>query len=89
MSLGNWNVEAYWNASTNTPKLVSGRGTNGKGYIVNTPGSTTLDGVSTWAQGDILVLCLISGLRWEAVLVAAVEAALSQPEPSLKLRTRR
>jgi hypothetical protein len=58
MSLGNWNVEAYWNASTNTPKLVSGRGTNGKGYIVNTPGSTTLDGVSTWAQGDILVFVL-------------------------------
>ena len=42
-----------WNASTNTPALVSSTGTPGAYYIVSVAGTTTLNGVSSWAQGDV------------------------------------
>ncbi len=41
-----------WNATTNTPTIVSGVGVNGDFYKVATAGSTTIDGVSSWAIGD-------------------------------------
>lgn len=53
-----------WNASTNTPTLVSGVGTKGFFYKVSVAGSTLLDGVSTWNIGDQVVF---SGTIWERV----------------------
>lgn len=44
-----------WDADANTPTLASGSGTSGNVYKVATAGSTTLDGVSTWAANDFLV----------------------------------
>ena len=44
-----------WNASTNSPTITSGTGTNGNYYIVSTAGSTTVDGVSTWIVGDWII----------------------------------
>lgn len=41
-----------WNATTNTPTIVSGVGVNGDFYKVATAGTTTIDGVSSWAIGD-------------------------------------
>lgn len=41
----------FWNASTNSPALASGVGTNGTFYIVSVSGSTNLDGNSTWNAG--------------------------------------
>ena len=41
-----------WNASTNTPTLVSGTGVNGAVYVVNVAGTTDLDGHNSWAIGD-------------------------------------
>jgi len=46
--------QGTWNASTNTPTLVSSTGTVGHFYKVSVAGSTTLDGVSEWAVGDAL-----------------------------------
>jgi len=49
------NAPAYqgtWNASTNTPILVSSVGTAGYYYVVSVAGNTTLNGVSGWAVGD-------------------------------------
>ena len=49
------NAPAYqgtWNASTNTPTLVSSVGTNGYYYVVSVAGNTTLNGVSGWNVGD-------------------------------------
>lgn len=43
-----------WNASTNTPTLASGVGTDGDLYIVTTAGTTTLDGESVWFNRDQL-----------------------------------
>lgn len=44
-----------WNASTNSPTIVSGTGTNGNYYIVSVAGTTTIDGISSWAVGDWIV----------------------------------
>lgn len=47
-----WNRKGNWDASTNTPTLVSSTGTDGDLYIVSAAGSTSLDGISSWGQGD-------------------------------------
>jgi len=44
--------QGNWNASTNTPTLVSSTGTSGHYYIVSVAGSTSLDGESDWNIGD-------------------------------------
>ena len=49
------NAPAYqgtWNASTNTPTLVSSVGTAGYYYVVSVAGNTSLNGVTGWAVGD-------------------------------------
>ena len=45
-----------WDASANSPSLASGTGTEGTVYKVSTAGTTTLDGISSWAVNDFLVL---------------------------------
>ena len=44
--------QGTWNASTNTPTLTSGVGTNGDFYIVSVAGTTNLDGNANWHVGD-------------------------------------
>ena len=51
-----------WNASTNTPALASGVGTKGSVYKVSVAGTTTLDGISTWAVGDEAIF---DGSTWD------------------------
>jgi len=41
-----------WNANANNPVLVSGSGTKGDYYVVTTAGTTTIDGISSWAVDD-------------------------------------
>ena len=53
-----------WNASTNTPTLASGVGTNGWYYIVNVAGSTNLDGITDWNIGD---WAIFDGTAWQQV----------------------
>jgi hypothetical protein len=58
------NYEGTWNASTNTPTLVSSVGTKGDYYVVSTTGSTNLNGITTWTQGD---WAIFNGSAWEKV----------------------
>jgi hypothetical protein len=53
-----------WNASTNTPTLASGVGVDGNFYITSVAGTTTLDGISSWAVGDWAVF---NGTVWQKV----------------------
>jgi hypothetical protein len=53
-----------WNASTNTPTITSGTGTQGNYYVVTTAGTTTIDGVSSWAIGDWIIY---NGTVWEKI----------------------
>jgi len=52
---GGLNYLGTWDASTNTPTLSNGSGASGDYYKVDTAGSTSLDGVSSWAVGDWVI----------------------------------
>lgn len=65
------NYLGTWNASTNTPTLVSGVGTKGGYYIVSVAGTTTLDGISLWSVGDWAVF---NGTVWQKVDGSSNEA---------------
>ena len=47
--------QGTWNASTNTPALASGVGTNGFFYKVSVAGTTPIDGHANWHVGDWIV----------------------------------
>lgn len=47
--------QGTWNASTNSPTLATGTGTEGYLYKVGTAGSTTLDDVTSWSANDFAV----------------------------------
>jgi hypothetical protein len=56
--------EGTWNASTNTPALASSVGTKGEYYVVSTTGTTNLNGITAWTQGD---WAIFNGSVWEKV----------------------
>jgi predicted heme/steroid binding protein len=53
--IGGLQYQGTWDASTNTPAITSGVGTDGHFYIVSVAGNTTIDGVSGWQVGDWIV----------------------------------
>ena len=61
---GGVSYQGTWNASTNTPALVSSTGTKGYYYVVNVAGSTALDGITDWKVGD---WAIYSGTTWQKV----------------------
>ena len=56
--------QTTWNATTNSPALVSSTGTKGHYYIVATAGSTNLDGITDWKVGD---WAIFDGSVWRKV----------------------
>ena len=56
--------QGMWNASSNTPTLASGVGTQGHFYIVSTSGGTDLDGETDWDTGD---WAIFDGTTWSKV----------------------
>ncbi len=56
--------QGSWNATTNTPTLVSSTGTKGFYYIVSVAGSTLIDGVNEWKVGDWIVF---DGTNWDKI----------------------
>lgn len=70
--------QGSWDANANSPALASGSGTKGYYYRVTTAGSTTLDGVTSWAADDYAVF---DGRYWQKAynsnhLEWAIEALL-------------
>jgi hypothetical protein len=63
-SVGALNYKGTWNASTNTPTLVSGVGTKGDYYVVSVAGTTNLDGTTLWGVGD---LAAFNGSIWQKI----------------------
>ena len=53
-----------WNADTNTPTLSDGTGTQGNFYIVDTAGTTSLDGISDWSVND---WAIFDGTVWRKI----------------------
>jgi hypothetical protein len=62
--LGGAIYQGVWNASTNSPSLVSATGTKGYYYVVSVAGSTNLDGVTDWKVGD---WAIYNGTAWQKV----------------------
>ena len=62
--------QGLWNASTNTPTLVSGVGTKGIMYKVSVAGTTTIDGISQWSVGDQI---MFDGTTWDKLDGIATE----------------
>jgi hypothetical protein len=64
--LGALHYQGVWNATTNSPSLtgVCASGTKGQYYVVNTAGTTSLDGATPWNVGD-WVVC--NGTAWQRV----------------------
>lgn len=60
--LGALNYQGTWNATTNSPSLVSATGTKGFYYTVSVAGSTNLDGITQWNVGDHAAY---NGTAWE------------------------
>jgi len=56
--------QGVWNASTNSPALTSGSGTKGNYYKVSTSGTTTVDGISQWNAGDVIIF---DGTTWDKI----------------------
>jgi hypothetical protein len=67
---GGLNFVGTWNASTNTPTITSSVGTKGQMYKVATAGTTTINGVSSWNVGDMLVF---DGSTWDKIDGQATE----------------
>ena len=63
-SIGAVNYKGTWDASTNTPTLVSSTGTQGDYYVVNVAGSTNLNGITDWQIGD---WAIFNGSVWQKV----------------------
>lgn len=71
-----------WNATTNTPIIVSGVGTLGDYYVVNTAGNTIIDTIGGWEVGDWIIF---NGTTWQkdelpsdpAEIPVTVEVALT------------
>jgi hypothetical protein len=62
--LGALSYQGTWNASTNTPTLVSSTGTKGYYYVVSVAGNTDLNGITDWVIGDWAVF---NGSVWQKV----------------------
>src|SRR5574343_1056677 len=61
---GGLQYQGTWDASTNTPTLASGVGTQGQYYVVSVAGSTNLDGITSWATGD---WAIFNGTTWQKI----------------------
>ena len=62
--VGGMKYQGVWNATTNTPTLASGAGTQGYYYVVSVAGSTNLDGITDWVAGDWAVY---NGAAWQKI----------------------
>jgi hypothetical protein len=62
--VGALQYQGVWNASTNTPTLVSSTGTKGQYYKVSVAGTTTIDTISQWNVGDMIVF---DGTTWDKI----------------------
>ena len=61
-AIGALNYRGTWDASTNTPTLVSSVGTKGDYYVVSVAGSTNLNGTTLWGVGD---MAIFNGSAWQ------------------------
>ena len=62
--VGALQYQGLWNASTNSPTLVSGVGIKGQYYKVDTAGTIAVDSHTQWNIGDLIIF---DGTVWDKV----------------------
>lgn len=63
-AIGSLNFKGTWNASTNTPNLVTATSQKGDYYVVSVAGNTDLSGITDWEVTDWAVY---NGSAWQKV----------------------
>ena len=81
---GGLSYQGTWNASTNSPSLSSGVGTNGYYYVVSVSGSSSLDGISDWVVGDWL---LFNGTAWQKIDQSETLQSVTSTDSSVTVTT--
>lgn len=63
--LGSVKYKASWDAATNSPAIpAAATGNAGWYYVVGTAGTTSVDGISSWAVGDWIIS---NGTAWQKI----------------------
>lgn len=63
-AIGALNYVGAWDATTNTPTIVSSVGTKGDYYQVSVAGNTNINGISNWGVGDVIAF---NGATWQRI----------------------
>jgi hypothetical protein len=79
---GGLNFLGTWNANTDSPAITNTGSAQGDFYKVGTAGTTTIDGISVWNVGDLLIYdgsawLKIDGITSEVVSVAGRTGAVT------------
>ena len=83
-ALGALTYQGTWNASTNTPTLVSSVGVQGYYYVVSVAGNTDLNGTTTWDVGD---WAIFNGSAWQKIEGGTVGTFTNVITPQVTART--
>ncbi len=83
-ALGALTYQGTWDASTNTPTLVSSVGTQGYYYVVSVAGNTDLNGTTTWDVGD---WAIFNGSAWQKIEGGTVGTFTNVITPQVTART--
>ena len=81
---GGLSYQGTWNASSNTPTLISSVGVNGYYYITATAGSTNLNGITDWQIGDWL---LFNGSVWQKIDQSEILQTITSTNGSIAVTT--
>jgi hypothetical protein len=76
--------QGTWDASTNTPTLVSSVGVQGYYYVVSVAGNTDLNGTTTWDVGD---WAIFNGSAWQKIEGGTVGTFTNVITPQVTART--
>ena len=63
-AIGSLNFKGTWDASTNTPNLITATSQKGDYYVVSVAGNTDLSGITDWQVTDWAVY---NGAAWQKV----------------------
>ena len=73
-----------WNANTNSPTIPAAAGGNANWfYIVTTAGTTTIDGINSWAVGDWIIS---NGATWQKVANTAPVLSVAGKTGNVSIR---
>lgn len=72
---GNAAFQTSWNAATNTPTIpAASAANNGFYYLVAVAGTTTIDGISSWAVGDTIIS---DGAAWKKITAVSAVSSVA------------